>query len=102
MPANEDIHPQRLAGTSGSRVVNADAAMNLIMQTDFAAGDVRAARKLQPVHAEIRVRYAGLAHIFGVALRQRDECAGVTWPTLELRKLTDRRFVFEDWAAPHA
>src|SRR4051812_36465015 len=101
MPANEDIHPQRLASAGGSRVMNADAAMNLIMQADFAIGHVRAARKLQTVHAEIRVRYARLAYVLGVALWQRDKCAGVVGPTLELRELADRRLVFEDRTASH-
>ena len=38
MAADEDIDPQRLAGPHGSRVMDADAAMNLIVQADFAVG----------------------------------------------------------------
>jgi hypothetical protein len=73
--------------------MNPDGALQLIVQTDFAVGLVLAARKLDAVHAEVRMPPAGLRDILGVDLRQRDERAAIVWPTDLLGKLRDLRFV---------
>src|SRR5205814_1192887 len=102
MATDENIHPQRLPGAERGGVMYANAAVNLIMQAKFAVRNVSPARNLHAVHPEIRVRHTRLAHVLGIALRQRDECTTVVRPALELRKLADRGLVFEDRALAHA
>jgi hypothetical protein len=51
MAAHENVDPQRLPGADGRRVMHADSAVNLIVQTDFAIGNIIAAGKLHAVHA---------------------------------------------------
>ena len=91
--ADEDIHAKRLAGAEGGGVMDADRAVDLIVEADFAVGLVLAARQLDAVHAEVRVSPAGLRDIFGVDLRQRDERAAVVGPAYLLRQLRDGGFV---------
>ena len=71
--ADEDVDPQRLAAPDRRRVVDADAAMNLVVQADLAIELVLVAGKLHAIHAEVRCAPAGPVGILGVDLRQRDE-----------------------------
>ena len=80
-------------------MVDADRAVDLVVQADFAVGLVLAAGELDAVHAEVRVSPAGLRDVFGVDLRQRDERAAVVGPTHLLRQLRDCGFVGRDVAA---
>ena len=73
--ADEDVHAQRLAAPDGRRVMDADAAVDLVVQPDLAVGLVLVARELHAVHAEVRLPPAGPVGVFGVDLRQRDERA---------------------------
>ena len=61
-------------------MVDADRAVDLIVEADFAVGLVLAAGELDAVHAEVGVSPAGLRDIFGVDLRERDERAAVVGP----------------------
>jgi hypothetical protein len=71
----------------------------LIVEADFAVGLVLAARKLDAVHAEVRVPPTRLGDIFGVDLRKRDERAGIVGPAHLLRQLRDCCFVGRHIAA---
>ena len=97
--ADEDVHAERLAGAEGGGVVDADRAVDLVVEADFAVGLVLAAGELDAVHAEVRVSPAGLRDIFGVDLRQRDERAAVVGPAYLLRQLRDCGFVGGDVGA---
>ena len=91
--ADEDVYAKRFAGADGGGVVDADRALDLIVQADFAVGLVLAAGELDAVHAEVGVPPAGLRDVFGVNLRQRDERAAVVRPAYLLRQLRDCCFV---------
>ena len=88
--ADEDVHAERLAGGERRRVVDADRAVDLVVQADLAVRLVLVAGKLHAVHAEVRAPQARLADVFGVDLRQRDERAAVVGPADLLRQLRDR------------
>lgn len=79
--------------------MDADAAVNLVVQADLLIGLILSAGKLHAVHAEIGVLPAGPVSVFGVDLRQRDECSAVVRPVDDLRKLVDRRLIREHRSA---
>ena len=76
--------------------MDADAAVNLIVQPDLAIRHVVVAAQLNAIHAEIRVLEARLVGMLGVDLRQRDEGPAVVRPALELWQLIERRLAFNN------
>ena len=82
-------------------VMDADAAMDLVVQTDLPVRLVLVAGQLHAIHAEVGVPPAGPVRVLGVDLRQRDEGAAVARPALQLRQLAHRRLVGEDRPAAH-
>ena len=94
-PADEDVHPQRLLEFHGRGVMHADAAMDLVMQSDLAIGLILVAAELHAIHAQVRTQQARVAGIFRIDLRQGDVGAAVVGPRLELRQLIDRRLAFQ-------
>ena len=85
-------------------MVHADAAMDLVMQSDLAIALVLVAAELHAIHAEVRVQQApgtcaAVAGIFRIDLRQRDVGAAVVGPGLELRKLIDGRLALQHGTA---
>ena len=66
-------------------MMNADTAMNLVMQPNFAVGNVIVAVQLDPVHSHVRILEAGVVGVFRIDLRQRDERSAVSRPALQLR-----------------
>ena len=79
--ADEDVDPQRLAPPDRRRVVDADPAMDLVVQADLAVRLVLVPRELDPVHPQVRLRQAGAVGVLGVDLRQRDERPAVVAAT---------------------
>jgi len=57
--------------------MDTDAAVNLVVQADFAVGLILVAGQLHAIHAEIGVAPAGTVGVLGIDLRQRDEGAAV-------------------------
>ena len=55
MTAKGDRHREGFASDEGLLMVDADPAMELVMQTDFLVGGVFIAGELDPVHTEIAV-----------------------------------------------
>ena len=51
--ADEDVDPQRLAATDRRRVVDADPAVDLVVQPDLAVRLVLVAGELDPVHPQV-------------------------------------------------
>ena len=54
-------------------MVDADPAVDLVVQADLAVRLVLVPRELDPVHPQVRLRQAGPVGVLGVDLRQRDE-----------------------------
>ena len=50
---DEDVDSQLLAASNRRRVMHADAAMDLVVQTDLAIGDIVVAAQLDSVHSEV-------------------------------------------------
>ena len=71
----------------GRRVVTPDPAVDLVVQPDFSFRRILVPRQLHPVHAQVRLRPAGVVRVFGVHLRQGDERPAVERPALQLRQL---------------
>src|SRR4051794_36618038 len=87
-------------------MMDANAPMNLVMQTDFAIGLVIVAADLHAIHSQIRILETGTIRMLGINLRQRDECTSVIGPAFQLRQPIERGLVFHDWtgadtASPH-
>src|SRR5688500_15079823 len=74
--------------------MNADAAMNLVVQAG-AALVVLVARELHAIQAEIGGPPAGPIGVFGVDLRQGNERTAVFGPRYLLRQITDRNLLVE-------
>lgn len=96
--ADGDGDRKRIAATNGRGVVDADAAVDLVMEADFAVGQVVVTGQLDTVHAEVGVAKSGPVGVFGVNLGECDERAAVARPGDELGKLAERRLVGEDGA----
>ena len=62
--------------------MDADTAVNLVMQADLFVGLVFSTGKLNAIHAQVGSLQAGLVGVLGVDLRQRDKCSAVVWPGL--------------------
>ena len=77
--------------------MDADAAMNLVMQADLSVGLILSAGELNAVHPQIGVLPARPVGVFGVDLRQRDEGSSVVRPVDDLRELVNRRLIREHW-----
>ena len=95
-PADEDVDAERHAAAQRLGMMDADAAMDLVVQADLAIRLVLVAGQLHAIHAEVGVPPAGPVGVLGVDLRQRDEGAAVARPALQLRQLAHRRLVIED------
>ena len=78
--ADGDHDTQRLAALQGPAMVDADAAVELVVEADFVERPVGVAGQLDAVHAEIRALCAGAGWILGVDTRKRDERAAVPRP----------------------
>src|SRR6516162_3798634 len=76
-------------------MMDADAAMDLVVYADLAVRLVLAAGKLNAVHAEVGVSPARPASILSIDLRQGDESAGVFRPADKRRQPIDGRFMFQ-------
>ena len=67
--ADSDVHAQWFLPADRRGVVNADSTVNLVVQPDLAVRFVLVARKLDPVHAEIRLPPARLVGMLRVDQR---------------------------------
>ena len=76
--------------------MDANRAVNLVVQTNLVVGRVLVAGELHTIHAQIRILPAGLINLLGVDDRQRDKRPAVTGPALHLRQLADRRLSCHD------
>ena len=72
-------------------MMDADAAMDLVVQTDFPVRCIGVAGELHPVHAQVGMPPAGPVGVLGIDLRQRDERPPVARPRLQLRQPVERR-----------
>src|SRR5690606_40980804 len=90
-PPDEDAHPQRLAPCRRGRVMHADAAMDLVVEPDFAIGDVVVARELHAVHAEVALYDPREIGVIGEHQGSRVYRVAVVVSTLETEKLRGRR-----------
>src|SRR6185312_8292704 len=86
----------RLAAADRRRVMNADSAVDLIMQPDLAIQLVLVPRELDTVHPEIRVRQAWPVGVLGINLWQRDERPAIIRPRLDQGQTVDVRRMIED------
>src|SRR5262249_12977917 len=87
---------ERHSPAQGGGVVDADAAMDLVVQADFAVGLIGVAGELDTIHAQVGVPPAGPVGVFGVDLWQGDERPAVARPADQLRQFADARVVSED------
>ena len=94
--ADDHVHRQRLAAPPRRRVVDADAAVNLVVQPALAVRLVLVARELHAVHAEVRLHPAGRSGCSVYTCGQRHERPAVQRPALQLRQLRERGLVCED------
>ncbi len=88
-PAYENTYLHRLALAVPLALMDANAAMELVMQAHFPVRLIGIPRKLDAVHAHVGLHNAGRIRVFGINLRQRDEGAAVYRPVLDLRNVTD-------------
>ena len=65
---------------SGRSMMDRNAAMNLVVQSDFAVAFVLAAGKLHAIHAKIASGEPRLVGVFGIDLRQGDVGAAIVGP----------------------
>ena len=79
----------------------ADPSVDLIVQADLLVAFVLAARHLHAVHPQVGRQQTGPIGILGVDKRQRDKCATIIGPGLELRKLIDGRLIPENRPTGH-
>ncbi len=68
MAADEDVNSEGFAAADRFRVMDADAAMNLIMQSDLSILFVAIAAELHAIHAQVRFFPAGPGRIFRIHL----------------------------------
>ena len=66
-------------------MVDADPAVDLVMDADLAVRLVAVPRELDPIHPEVGLRQPGLPGVLAVDLRQGDERPAVVGPGPELR-----------------
>src|SRR5205085_9323944 len=78
--------------------MNADAAVNLVVQPDLVVARVAVAGELHPVHAQVGMAPAGPLGVLRVHLRQGDERSAVARPTLQGWQVADFAFVAKDGA----
>jgi hypothetical protein len=90
--AHEHVDAERHPLANRRRVMHADAAVDLVVQADFAERVVTVSRKLHAVHAEVGLAEAGAVGVFRVDLRQRHERAAVHRPAFELRQFVEAAF----------
>ncbi len=104
--AHEDRHLQRFVPLERRGMMQADAAVQLIVEPDLAIGFVVVACELHAVHAEVRLHErpprASVAGVFCVDGRQRDERPAVSWPACHLREARERNLMREHRPRPHA
>ena len=80
----------------GGGMVHADAAVNLVVEPDFAIRHVLLAGELHAVHAQVRLSQAGPVGVFGINQWQGHEGPAVIGPALDLRELVECGLVGED------
>ena len=83
---DSDHDAERLAPLQRPAMVDADAAVELVVEADFVERLVGVAGQLNAVHAEIRALCAGAGGILGVDTGKRDERAAVTRPGNDMGK----------------
>src|SRR5262249_23617629 len=71
--SKETADAERPTATEGGRMMDTDAAVDLVVQADLASRFVFVAGKLDAIHTEVGVTPAGLVGVLRVDLRQRDE-----------------------------
>jgi hypothetical protein len=94
-PAHEDVQPQLLLAAQRGGVVDAQSAMDLVVQPDLAVGLVLSAGDLHAVHAQVGMGQSGAIGVFGIDLRQGDVGPAVLGPALQVRELIDRGFLLQ-------
>ena len=77
--------------------MDADRAVDLIVQADLPIGSVLSAGQLDAIHAQVGLGEAGPVGMLGINLGQRDERAGIAGPVDDLWQLVDRGAVFQHW-----
>ena len=87
--ANKDVDSKRLFRINRGLMLDPDAAMNLIVQSNLAIRLIIVAGQLNPVHAKVGFAQSGGADIFAVDLRQRDERAAIVGPAFQLGQGSD-------------
>ena len=103
---DEDRHPERFVPLERRGMMQADAAVQLVVEADLAIGFVVVACELHAVHAEVRLHErpprASVAGVLGVDCRQRDERPAVTGPARHLWEARERNLMGEHRPRPHA
>ena len=79
---DKTAHFQRLTQFIRLRLMDADAPVDLVMDTDFLVHFIIIACELHPVHAQIGIHDARLLRVFGIHLGQRDESPAIVLPVL--------------------
>lgn len=78
--ADEDVDTQRFPPLQSCSVMDANAAMDLIMESDFLIRDVVVSRDLDAVHAEVRALPAGVLGVFGIDSGESDKWSSICGP----------------------
>src|SRR3569833_1328845 len=95
--ADEDTYLQGQPFSIGFGLMNADAAMDLVMQADLLVLYIIVPGKLDTVHTQVGIHNAGLIDILRINLRHSDERAAVQGPVHYLRQVADLRLAKTYW-----
>ena len=83
-PANHHIDAKRNAAFDGPGMVNANAAMDLIVQANLPVGLILIAGQLDTIHAQVGTTPAGFGCILAVNQGEGDEGTAIARPRLQL------------------
>ena len=81
-------------------MMDADAAVNLVVQPDLAVLLVLVAGQLNSIHAQIGTQQPRTFDVLGVDCGKSDERSAIVRPTLQLRQVINRRLTLKDRASP--
>src|SRR5690606_1206958 len=87
--ANEDAYLQWPAQLIGFSLVNTDAAMQLVMESDLGVGYVIVSTQLYAIHAQVGMHNTGPCYVFGINLGHGYERTAIHRPIDNLRQLAD-------------
>ena len=98
---DKNTHAQRLSPPERIGMVNPNIAADLVVQTNFFVLYVLITRKLDAIHAQIRIHNTRPVGVLSINLGQKNKWTAIVGPALNLRKLINSRTLFEHRARAH-